>query len=223
MRVRTTLLLTLWCLSYHSKSTAQDGFISLDTVLRQSVLEPMYFGTENFIGDTIDGYLTEKILLSIEAASALSRVEARLNKEGLGLKILDGYRPQTAVDHFIRWSKNPSDTVEKYRYYPDVRKEQLFDKGYIAERSGHSRGSAVDLTLVDLETGIELDMGSKIDYFGPISHPNSTAATAAQRKNRNILRKAMEEEGFVPLETEWWHFSLKNEPFPNTYFSFPVE
>ncbi|MGB6037868.1 MAG: M15 family metallopeptidase, partial [Cryomorphaceae bacterium] len=158
-------LLILSCSGCHSEATAQEGFVSLDTTLHQAVLKPMYFGTENFVGDTVDGYLARKILLSTEAASALSRVEGRLNKQGIGLKILDGYRPQKAVDHFIRWSKDPSDTIEKSRYYPEIRKDELFHKGYIAEQSGHTRGSAVDLTLTDLETGMELDMGSIVDYF----------------------------------------------------------
>jgi len=216
-------VLTLSCLCWLSKSNAQHGFVSIDSILHQAVLDPMYYGSENFVGDTIDGYYAKKILLTREAASALSRVEARLNKQGIGLKILDGYRPQIAVDHFVRWARDLSDTVEKSRYYPDIPKDQLFDRGYIAAQSGHSRGSAVDLTLFDLETGIELEMGSIVDHFGPVSHPDCKEITEARQKNRGVLREAMLKEGFAPLETEWWHFYLEKEPFPDTYFTFPVK
>lgn len=183
----------------------------------------MYFSSENFVGDTIVGYEAKKVLLSARAAIALSRVEERIAPIGLGLKIFDGYRPQPAVDYFLKWSKIAEDTLRKSQYYPNVPKDQLFESGYIAEKSGHSRGSAVDLTLYDLTTGKELDMGSPVDYFGEISHPNSNRVSPKQLKNREILRQAMIAQGFAPLETEWWHFVLIEEPFPDTYFRFPVK
>ncbi|HKK38713.1 MAG TPA: M15 family metallopeptidase [Cryomorphaceae bacterium] len=222
-RTASAIVLTLICESFISVSYAQTDFVSRDTILKFGIIEPIYFSSENFVGDTIEGYEAKKVLLSAEAASALALVEAELAHGGFGLKVLDGYRPQIAVDHFLKWSKISSDTVGKSRYYPNVPKDQLFVKGYIAEKSGHSRGSAVDLTLFDLATGKELDMGSIVDHFGPISHPETKNVSAVQHKNRQLLRNAMIKAGFEPLETEWWHFVLINEPYPNTYFRFPVK
>jgi len=222
MKVRMIALVLISCFGSLFESTAQEGFVSLDTILDQAILEPMYYSAENFVGDTIDGYHAAKILLTTEAASALSHVEARLNKQGLGLKVLDGYRPQIAVDHFLRWSIVAADTAQKGQFYPNTPKHLLFEKGYIAKQSGHSRGSAIDLTLVDLLTGKELDMGTTVDYFGSLSHTDSREITVDQCKNRRILRNVMQKEGFAAIETEWWHFYLKNEPFPDTYFTFPI-
>lgn len=204
-------------------SCAQKDFVSLDTILKFGIIAPIYFSSENFVGDTIVGYEANKVMLSAEAASALARIEEELARRGYGLKIFDGYRPQVAVDHFLKWSKVSADTVGKNLYYPNVSKDQLFNEGYISEKSGHSRGSAVDLTLFDLITGKELDMGSIIDHFGPVSHPGSKTISAVQRKNRQLLRNAMIKGGFAPLETEWWHFVLVKEPYPDTYFRFPVK
>lgn len=195
----------------------------LDTVLQHAELKMIYYGTQNFLGDTANCYQGAVAYLTGRAARALKRVENKLYERGMGLVIYDTYRPQCAVDHFVRWAQDLSDTAKKPIYYPDVSKDSLFHKGYIAAKSGHSRGSTVDLTLYDLTTGKELDMGTPIDYFGTASHPDSDLVSRGQRENRRILRQAMINEGFEPLNTEWWHFTLRDEPFPDTYFNFPVK
>lgn len=215
------LLIGVWL--YTQKGFAQDNWCKLDTVLKNAEFRMIYFGKNNFIGDTVDCYDAPVAKLTREAAKALSRVEANLKDQGLGLVIYDAYRPQCAVDHFVRWARDLSDTAKKSMYYPEVQKDSLFAQGYIAAKSGHSRGSTVDLTLYDLKTGKELDMGTPIDYFGQASHPDSDLVGKSQRENRQILRQAMVNEGFVPLETEWWHFTLREEPYPNIYFEFPVK
>lgn len=181
-----------------------------------------YFGDDNFVGSRIEGYNSAKIFITTPAADALTLVQSELNAFGLGLKIFDGYRPQRAVDHFVRWAKDLSDTRMQARYYPTVDKENLFRDGYIAERSGHSRGSTLDLTMVTLSTDQELDMGSGWDFFDPKSWPSSSAVTAIQRENRMLLRSTMVKHGFIPLTEEWWHFTLEDEPFPDTYFDFEI-
>ena len=143
-------------------------------------------------------------------------------KKGYRLKIYDAYRPQMAVSHFARWAKDFKDTRMKPYFYPELKKDVLFPLGYIAERSGHSRGSTVDLTLFDMKTEKEVDMGGTFDYFGELSHPDYTKITTEQFRNRMILREAMLSHGFKPLVEEWWHFTLKDEPYPDTYFTFPV-
>lgn len=182
MKVTSAIILAMFSPAFISSSFGQSGFVSLDTILQFGIIEPMYFSSDNFLGDTIEGYEAEKVLLTAEAASALWLVEVELASKGLGMNILDGYRPQTAVDHFLKWSKDVSDTARKSLYYPHIRKDQLFEQGYIAEKSGHSRGSAVDLTLFDLKTGKELDMGSDVDHFDKISHPQN-----AQAKKRAVF------------------------------------
>jgi D-alanyl-D-alanine dipeptidase len=198
-------------------------FVALDTLLSKARFEYPYYSGNNFMGERVDGYKKPEIWLSIEAAKNLKRVEARLAVKGYGLIIFDGYRPQRAVDDFMNWTRSAQDTAMKSEYYPDVRKSHLVSEGYIAQKSGHSRGSTVDLSLYHLDTGEPVDMGTPFDYFGPESHPGSRKLTRKQRRNRMILRKAMLAEGFEPLSTEWWHFSLKAEPYPNTYFDIPVE
>jgi D-alanyl-D-alanine dipeptidase len=143
-------------------------------------------------------------------------------KRGYRLKIYDAYRPQEAVTNFVEWAKDTDDTRMKEYFYPDLEKDVLFPQGYIAEHSGHSRGSTVDLTLFDMETEKEVDMGGTFDYFGELSHPDYTEITEEQYENRMILREAMMKHGFKPLEEEWWHFTLVDEPYPDTYFTFPV-
>lgn len=186
-------------------------------------IELRYFSNNNFIGQPIDGYHRSTIIVSKPTAIALQKVQNDLEKKGLGLKIFDAYRPQQAVNHFVRWAKVLNDTLMKQSYYPDVPKSELFKKGYIASKSGHSRGSTVDLTLIDLDTGNELDMGSPYDFFGVQSHPFYKKITDEQRKNRMLLRRVMLKNGFKPYENEWWHFTLRDEPFPNQYFDFPVK
>jgi len=186
-------------------------------------IELRYFSNNNFIGQPIDGYHGSTIIVSKPTALALQKVQNDLEKKGLGLKIFDAYRPQQAVNHFVRWAKVLNDTLMKQSYYPDVPKSELFKRGYIASKSGHSRGSTVDLTLIDLDTGNELDMGSPYDFFGVQSHPFYKKITDKQRKNRMLLRRVMLKNGFKPYENEWWHFTLRDEPFPNQYFDFPVK
>lgn len=200
-----------------------DGFVYLDEAVPVILAEPRYAGSDNFVGVPVDGYRVARVVLSRPAAQGLARASQALAPFGLGLKVFDAYRPQTAVDHFVRWAADSSDQRTKARHYPDVGKEALFREGYIAERSGHSRGSAVDLTLVDLATGQELPMGTPFDFFGPESWPAHQGMPTAVRANRALLRQVMVRAGFVPLEQEWWHFSLENEPHPGTHFDFPVE
>ncbi|MDD2358362.1 MAG: M15 family metallopeptidase [Thiovulaceae bacterium] len=204
---------------------AQDvpsGFVDLQKAVPTVVVELRYSGENNFIGKPIDGYEARICYISTPAALALKSVQEKLSLFGFGLKVFDGYRPQRAVNHFVRWAKDLSDTKMKAIYYPNVLKSELFEKGYIAARSGHSRGSTVDLTLIDLATGKELDMGTGFDFFSPISWPTSKEVTSQQRANRLLLRSIMMSQGFRPLEEEWWHFTLANEPYPTTYFDFVV-
>ena len=199
------------------------GFVILGEAVPDVIQEIRYYSTYNFVGDRIDGYEEPVALLTIEAAKALKEVSDDVKKMGYRLKIYDAYRPQKAVSHFVRWAENISDTRMKKYFYPQVDKTRLFDEGYIAEKSGHSRGSTLDLTLFDMNTGKELDMGGTFDYFGELSHPDYKGnLTEQQLKNRQILRDAMMRHGFNPLDTEWWHFTLKNEPYPNTYFTFTI-
>lgn len=210
------------------------GFVNLADVVPDAIQEIRYFGTYNFVGSRIDGYLQPTALLSRRAADSLRRVSDELVAQGYRLKIFDAYRPQMAVDHFVRWNRNVSDTLMRRYFYPNVDRRKLFALSYIASRSGHSRGSTVDLTLFDMRTGKEVDMGGTFDWFGPESHPGcggdpatgryrqNDTITAEQFRNRMTLRNAMLRHGFRPLATEWWHFTLRNEPYPDTYFNFPV-
>ncbi|MBO4863316.1 MAG: M15 family metallopeptidase [Eubacterium sp.] len=194
----------------------------LSEAVPDAILEIRYYSTYNFVGDRIDGYEEPLALLTKEAADALEEVNEELKEKGYRLKIFDAYRPQEAVDNFVEWSLDVEDTRMKEYFYPELDKGVLFDQGYIARHSGHSRGSTVDLTLFDMTTEKEVDMGGTFDYFGELSHPDYTAITAEQYANRMILREAMLNHGFKPLAEEWWHFTLKNEPYPDTYFTFPV-
>ena len=200
-----------------------DNFVYLLDLEPSIKIELRYFSNNNFIGQPIDGYHRSTIIVSKPTAIALQKVQNALEKKGLGLKIFDAYRPQRAVNHFVRWAKVLNDTLMKRSYYPDVPKSELFKRGYIASKSGHSRGSTVDLTLIDLDTGNELDMGSPYDFFGVQSHPFYKKITDEQRKNRMLLRRVMLKNGFKPYENEWWHFTLRDEPFPDQYFDFPVK
>ena len=186
------------------------------------IQEIRYHSTYNFIGDRIDGYEEPCALLTKEAARALKNVSSELMVRGLRLKVFDAYRPECAVKHFVLWSIEDQDLRMKPFFYPDLNKHELFEKGYIAKKSSHSRGSTVDLTLLDMSTGKELDMGSPFDLFSPVSHPDYKGITEEQYNNRMILRNAMLRHGFEPIDCEWWHFTLADEPYPDTYFKFPV-
>ena len=203
-------------------SSDSSDFVVLTDVVPDAILEIRYYSTYNFVGDRIDGYEQPTALMTKEAAEALKETSKDLKKQGYRLKIYDAYRPQKAVTNFVEWAKDSKDTRMKKYFYPDLDKKVLFPQGYIAEHSGHSRGSTVDLTLFDMKTEKEVDMGGTFDFFGKLSHPDYKGITKQQYKNRMILRKAMLAHGFKPLKEEWWHFTLKNEPYPDTYFTFPV-
>jgi len=186
------------------------------------VLDVRYFSDDNFMGVRVDGYRKPVVLISRTAGLALANVQAELQRQGLGLKIFDGYRPQKAVDHFVRWAADPADTLTKTKYYPELPKDRLFDLGYISAKSGHTRGSTLDLTIINLASGEELDMGSGWDFFGDISHHDSPLVDEQATANRALLRDLMIKHGFRAITTEWWHYTLRDEPFPDTYFDFDV-
>jgi D-alanyl-D-alanine dipeptidase len=198
------------------------GFVLLSDYVPHIIQEIRYFSTYNFIGERIDGYEEPLAFLTREAAEALKEVSDDLREKGYRLKIYDAYRPQKAVTDFVEWAKDKDDIRMKEYFYPELEKDVLFPQGYIAEHSGHSRGSTVDLTIFDMTTEKEVDMGGTFDYFGRRSHPDYKGITDEQYENRMILRDAMMAHGFKPLAEEWWHFTLKNEPYPDTYFTFPV-
>ena len=203
-----------------------DGFVYVDTIIPDVKVELRYYTTHNFVGVRIDGYIAPRCILTRQAAEALKKVQAELKLFGLGLKIYDAYRPQQASDQFLRWAANTSDARMKAEFYPEVDKKDLFKEGYITNRSGHSRGSTVDLTLVPLDAEDPddvVDMGSPFDFFGPRSWPDNLSVEPGQRAHRMLLQVLMKKHGFKPYVHEWWHFTLKNEPFPDTYFNFPVQ
>ena len=197
------------------------GFVVLGEFIPDIIQEIRYYTTYNFVGEKIDGYEMPCALMTREAAEALKKVSDDVMKMGYRLKIYDAYRPQPGVDHFMRWAES-NDTRMKQYFYPKIAKDRIIPEGYVDRKSGHSRGSTVDLTLFDMATGKEVDMGGTFDYFGELSHPDYKKITKKQFQNRMILREAMIKRGFRPLATEWWHFTLENEPYPDTYFTFPV-
>ena len=198
------------------------GFVLLADYVPHIVQEIRYYSTYNFIGERIDGYEEPCALLTKEAARALKSVSSEMIVQGYRLKVFDAYRPACAVKSFVLWGIEDQDIRMKPYFYPDLEKQELFSRGYIAKQSSHSRGSAVDLTLLDMKTGKELDMGSPFDLFSEVSHPDYRGITEEQFSNRMMLQRVMIRNGFEPLDCEWWHFSLKNEPYPDTYFAFPV-
>ncbi len=198
------------------------GFVSVSEAIPDVILEIRYYSTYNFIGERIDGYEQPVALLTRQAAGRLKEAADELAGKGYRLKIYDAYRPQKAVDHFVRWAKDAADLRMKPYFYPEIDKKDIIPGHYIAEHSGHSRGSTVDLTLFDMRTQKELDMGGPFDYFGELSHPDYRDITEEQYANRMLLRDTMLRHGFLPITSEWWHFTLENEPYPDTYFTFPV-
>ena len=197
------------------------GFVVLADYIPGIIQEIRYHSTFNFIGDRIDGYEEPCALLTKEAARGLKAVSGEMNVQGYRLKVFDAYRPACAVRQFVLWGIEDLDLRMKPYFYPDLEKQSLFAQGYIASQSGHSRGSTVDLTLFDMKTGKEVDMGSPFDLFSEVSHPDSRAVTDEQYENRMQLQSVMVRNGFVPFDCEWWHFTLENEPYPDTYFDFP--
>ena len=207
-------------------TTGRDGFVDLIEHIPGIVVETRYAGDENFLGRPVAGYNAAKSLMTREAADALLGVQADLALMGYTLKVFDSYRPQRAVDDFMGWIQDSSDVTKKADYYPEINKDQLVPEGYIAERSGHTRGSTIDLTVATVgDSGVvtELDMGSPWDFFGPISHALNTNIPEKAQENRALLRRLMLKHGFKPNEAKWWHFTLTHEPYPDTYFDFVVE
>lgn len=198
------------------------GFVNLTDIVPDAIIEMRYYGTFNFVGTRLDGYEESVALLTRKAAEALLEVSRDVDTMGYRLKIYDAYRPKSAVRHIVRWAGDRADTLMKPYFYPDIDKSQLFELGYLSSRSRHSRGSTVDLTLFDIASGKELDMGGTFDWLGIESHPFYRGLTAEQYANRMTLRKAMMRHGFKPCGTEWWHFTLIDEPYPNRGFDFPV-
>ncbi len=198
------------------------GFVLLADFVPGIVQEIRYYSTYNFIGERIDGYEEPVALLTIEAARALKSAANELNVMGYRIKVFDAYRPATAVKQFILWGIEDEDVRMKPYFYPELTKAEVFERGYIAKRSSHSRGSAIDLTLIDMKSGKEVDMGGPFDLFSEVSHPDYRGITDEQYANRMMLQKVMVRNGFDTLDCEWWHFVLHGEPYPNTYFEFPV-
>ncbi len=199
------------------------GFVYVSEAVPDVILEPRYYSTYNFIGSRVDGYEAPVIILTKEAAQALKKASDELRGLGYSIKLFDAYRPQCAVDMFMRWAADENDDKMRSIFYPEIEKSRLIPENYIAEKSGHTRGSTVDLTIIDMATGKEVDMGSPFDFFGEISHHGTDLITAEQTANREILKNAMLDNGFKLYDEEWWHYTLENEPYPNTYFTFKIK
>ena len=240
LRIGIAFYLLIVSVPGHTSDTTSDPIrstrlVDVEMITPSIAVEMRYFGPLNFVGTRIDGYNQPKCLLTVEAATALTQVQQQLRVHNLGLKVFDCYRPQSAVDHFVRWARDLNDRKTKKVFYPHVDKRDLFRDGYIASRSGHSRGSTVDLTLVRLPKAKrreavqertpshKIDMGTPFDYFDPLSHTNSRSVSENARENRLVLKNAMQRNGFTNLPQEWWHYTLTSEPFPDSYFSFPVD
>ncbi|WNS46881.1 M15 family metallopeptidase [Paenibacillus sp. MMS20-IR301] len=205
------------------KNNLPSGFVYLDEVIPSAQYEIRYFSQNNFTGTRVDGYNAPLAIFSKTAATALKKVSDELESKGYILRIYDAYRPQQAVNHFVRWSQDAADLKTKAAYYPKLDKRNLFKLGFIAKKSGHSRGSTIDLTLAYQKTGELVDMGSPYDFFGEISYYNTTLINSTQHANRKLLKDVMSKHGFKPYSKEWWHFTLIKEPYPQQYFNFKVE
>ena len=216
-------LLVLWFAVAPLAAAPPEGFVYVGEACPDIVLEIRYYSTYNFVGERLDGYHAPLAILSEPAAKSLCTAATALREQGYRLKIFDAYRPQSAVDHFVRWGNEATNTRMKSAFYPQVDKARFYELGYVAKRSGHSRGSTVDLTLLHAQSGKELDMGTPFDFFDSASHHGAKGLTPAQTANRELLKAAMQTAGFIPYANEWWHYTLRNEPHPQTFFSFPVE
>jgi len=207
----------------YDPGTLPEGFVYAKEVIPKLRTDLRYYSSNNFVGEPINGYIKPKCILTKEAAEALKKVQEEFERLGFGLLIFDAYRPQTAVNHFVKWSKDSTDNRMKKQFYPNVNKKDLFNEGYISSKSGHSRGSTVDVTIVSLRTGHILDLGGPYDLFDKKSWIDYKNITKNQRAIRLMLQRRMVKHGFKPYEKEWWHFTLAKEPYPNKYFDFPVE
>ena len=225
-RINVVLVISISFINL-SGQTLPEGFVFLENEIPNLIVDLRYSKDDNFMGKKVEGYKSgQKAIGTLELANALKQVQKNLKSQGLGLKIYDAYRPQRAVNNFIAWSRVKNDTIKKSKYYPYLPKAKLFELGFIASKSGHSRGSTVDLTLVYLSRecrGKKLDMGGSWDFFGDLSNYGFEDLNKNQKQNRKKLRDVMTTSGFKPYEKEWWHFTLINEPYPNKYFDFTVE
>jgi zinc D-Ala-D-Ala dipeptidase len=219
--IRATAAVLLLAIATAHAAERPAGFVDAAALVPGLAVEMRYAGEHNFVGTRIDGYERPVCLLTARAAAALAQVQHDLAERGLGLKVFDCYRPVRAVAHFVRWARDLGDVKRKSEFYPTIDKRELFRLGYIASHSGHSRGSTVDIGLVDRD-GAELDLGTPFDTFSPRSWPGDATVSAPARRSRALLAAAMGRRGFRPYAQEWWHFTLRGEPFPATYFDFPV-
>ena len=199
-----------------------DDFVFVDQLVSGVRWDAKYATWDNFTGKPVDGYLANRIVGTTALCAALEQAQKRAGDLGLGLLLWDGYRPQRAVDCFLRWSQQPEDGRTKRRHYPNIDRAGMFEKGYVAAKSGHSRGSTVDLTLFHVDTGELVAMGGGHDLMDPISHHGASGITQDEEANRLALRSIMEDSGFRPYDCEWWHYTLDDEPYPETYFDFPI-
>ena len=202
-------------------SCDKSGFDKVYNVIDDAVYDMRYYSPYNFTGNKIRGYKAPVAYMTKEALSALSAAAADLRRQGYRILIWDTYRPQKAVDNFVEWINNPNDEGNKC-FYPDLKKSDLLKGNYIAAKSGHTRGSTIDLTIIKMD-GSFVDMGGTFDLFSEVSHPDYKELTSEQINNRKILRDAMVKAGVEGIDSEWWHFTLKNEPYKDTYFNFDVE
>ncbi len=200
-----------------------DGFVYLDGCVPYCKADAKYFGTDNFVGRRVDGYMADRVVGTRELASALARAAEETVRQGLGFMLWDAYRPARAVAHFVRWANSPEDGLTKSRHYPRIDKADMISEGYVSAKSSHSRGSAVDLTLYDLNTGKLLDMGGDFDFMDISSHHGFTGISREAFENRELLKSIMERNGFEAYENEWWHYRLTDEKYKDTYFDFPIE
>ena len=227
MNNRYAFLIPLLALSLLFSCATQreipNSFVNLKEQIPNLEIDLRYYGSHNFLGRPVKGYEANKVFISKEAASALVQIQKELNAQGLGIKVFDAYRPQQAVNNFKEWALDIADTAAKKEFYPDVDKRNLFKLGYIAEKSGHSRGSTIDLTIINLKDKKELDMGTGFDYFGEPSHHDYSNLSPQQKANRKLLKDIMEKHGFKSIEEEWWHYTLKNEPFKDQYFDYKIK
>jgi D-alanyl-D-alanine dipeptidase len=221
--MKLPILFSILCFATFSFAQLPEGFVYVKDIIPDLDVELRYATTNNFIGKPIDGYQSNHLILTEQTANALKLIQQELQMQNLCLKVYDGYRPQRAVDHFMYWARELNDTINKQQFYPNVDKRNLFIEEYIATRSGHSKGSTVDVTLIEGNSGKSLDMGSAYDFFGVESWVNYENISLLQKKNRQLLQAIMLKHGFRNYPREWWHFTLKDEPFPNTYFDFLVE
>lgn len=221
--MRFTLTFILFLIYFNVSAQLQKGFVYVVDEIPSIKIELRYFSSDNFVGQQIEGYNANVIILSKDATIALKKIQEELLKDSLSLKIFDAYRPQRAVNHFRKWARDINDTLTKSDFYPKVKKKNLFKDGYISTRSRHSSGSTVDITLVDLRTCKELDMGTPYDYFGKKSATFYDGITKQQKKNRMLLKTVMSKHGFRNYSQEWWHYTLRGEPFLNKYFDFVID